>query len=310
MLDTDGGPARVAPPLLRLPGRSISVDSTLVMGVVNASPESFSDAGRYSSLADRLARAGELIELGADILDIGGQSAITNQPELDAAEELDRVAPIVEWVRDTYPDTIISVDTYKPTVVREVLARGADIINDVSGLRYPQVARSCAQAGAALVVMHTAAAPKQRLQDPAAYADVTTEVAAFLEAKLDEAGALGVPRESLIVDPGPDFTKTPHQTIAMLRQVERFRRFGRPLLLALSRKDFLGAILDKPPLQRDAGTIAALAHLAAVPGNIARVHDVAAARDAIRTIEVLTGRAEVASDYLLPDELRHQPRPS
>lgn len=293
-------------PQLRLPGRNITIDSTLVMGVVNASPESFSDAGRYGSLEDRLARAAEVIELGADILDIGGQSAITEQPETADTEELARVGPIVEWVRDKYPHTIISVDTYKPLVARETLAAGADIINDVSGLRYPEVAASCAAAGAALVVMHTKAAPKHRLQDAGAYHDVTAETLAFLDAKLDEAMALGVPRESLIVDPGPDFTKTPHQTIALLRRAGEFRRYGRPLLLALSRKDFLGAILGKPPLQRDAGTVAALAHLAATPGNIARVHDVVAARDAIRTIEVLTGRADVPADYLLPDELRHQ----
>jgi dihydropteroate synthase len=294
-------------PQLRLRGREVTVAGTLVMGVVNASPESFSDRGHFRRVSDRLARADEVAGLGADIVDIGGQSAITGQPELSPEEEVERVLPVVEFVRTNHPDTIISVDTYKPAVVRAVLAAGADLINDVSGLLYPETAQLCADAGAALVIMHTKALPKQRLQDPAAYDDVTAEVLEFLAAKIEGATALGVARESIIVDPGPDFAKTPHQTIAMLRRIEEFRQFGRPLLLAISRKDFLGAILGKPPLGRDAGTLAALAHLSARGGNIVRTHDVAAALDAIRTVDVLCGRADVPPDYRLPDTIRHEP---
>jgi dihydropteroate synthase len=308
-----GGPAAstydldVAAPRLRLRGREFSVDRTLVMGVVNASPESFSDGGRYQTVPDQLARTAQVVELGAHIVDIGGQSAITGQPELVPDEEAERVVPLVEWVRKTYPDTIVSVDTYKPLVARQVLAAGAHIINDVSGLLYPETATACAEFGAGLVIMHTKAPPKHRLQDSAAYDDVTEEVSRFLDAKIEQALSLGVARESIIVDPGPDFAKTPHQTITLLRRVAEFRRFDRPLLLALSRKDFLGAILGKPPLGRDAGTVAAIAHIAAVPGNIARVHDVEAALDAIRTIDALVGRADVAPDYRLPDAIRHEP---
>lgn len=294
-------------PILRLNGDVITVEGTLVMGVVNASPESFSDAGRYASLAQRLELAAEIVEAGADIVDIGGQSAITNQPELDGEEESARVTPIVEWVRRTYPDVRISVDTYKPLVVRDVVAAGADIINDVSGLLYPDVAGICADAGAALVIMHTKARPKQRLQDSGAYDDVAGEVSAFLEQKIAEAVELGLPVESIIVDPGPDFAKTPHQTLEVLRHVAEFRRFGRPLLLALSRKDFLGAILDRPPRGRDAGTTAAIAHFAAEGGNVVRVHNVASAIDAIRTVDALVGRTDVAADYRLPDAIRHEP---
>jgi dihydropteroate synthase len=278
------------------------------MGVVNASPESFSDAGRYDTLEAQCRRASELVDEGADIIDVGGQSAITGQVELSDVEESERVVPIVAWLSRTRPEVIISVDTYKPLVVRDVLAAGAHLINDVSGLLYPDTARLCAAAGAGLVIMHTKARPKQRLQDPDAYDDVTGEVVAFLDAKITEAIDLGVARESIILDPGPDFAKTPHQTITMLRGVDAFRQFGRPLLLALSRKDFLGAIVHKPPRGRDAATIAALAHLAATPGNIVRVHDVDAARDAIAVIDVLVGRRDVPRDYRLPDELRHEPR--
>jgi dihydropteroate synthase len=293
---------------LLLQGQLRSIDGTLIMGVVNASPESFSDAGRYDALDGQLRLARELADQGADIIDIGGQSAITGQDELDAVEEAARVLPIVEHLRRERPDVLLSIDTYKPLVVREVLAAGAHIINDVSGLRYPQTAELCAEAGAGLVVMHTKARPKQRFQDPDAYDDVVDEVADFLRAKIAEAVGLGVPEQSIIVDPGPDFAKTPHQTIELLRGVDVFRQFGRPLLLALSRKDFLGAIVGKPPRGRAAATIAAIAHLVATPGNIVRVHDVEATRDAIDTIEVLTGRAGVERDYLLPDAIRHEPK--
>ncbi|MGI9136154.1 MAG: dihydropteroate synthase [Candidatus Nanopelagicales bacterium] len=296
------------PPILRVRGADRTIDTTLVMGVINASPESFSDAGRFSTLDSQLELAETLIAAGADVLDVGGQSAITGVPEIDAHIEIERVIPIVEWIRSNYPAVLMSVDTYKPRVVEASLAAGADIINDVSGLRYPEVAKMCAHSGAALVVMHTAAPPKVRKQDANLYGDIGVEVRDFLKEKADEAVALGIPRESLILDPGPDFAKTPHQTLALLREIDGVRELGRPLLLALSRKDFLGAITGRSPRARGAATDAALAHFAAVPGGIARVHDVAAAVDVIATIEALNGRREIPVDYLLPDEIRHEPQ--
>ncbi len=296
-----------APPELQIHGRRVALDHTLIMGVVNASPESFSDGLPHASTADRVTHAQDLIAAGADIIDVGGQSSVTNQPELDAAAELERVLPIVERLVHDHPDVLVSVDTYKPAVAAECLRAGAAIINDVSGLAYPDVADSCAQYGAALVIMHTKAAPKQRLQAADLYDDIVGEVVDFLAAKIDLSVAAGLQRESLIVDPGPDFTKTPHQTIALLRELDRVRALGRPLLLALSRKDFLGAILQKKPRGRDAGTLAAVAYLAgSTPGNIVRVHDVAATRDALLTIDVLTGRTDVDPTYTLPDALRYE----
>ena len=297
-------------PILRLRGSDRTVDSTLVMGVVNASPESFSDAGKFDSFDAQCALVATLVETGADIVDVGGQSAITNQPEIDAQLEVERVLPIVEWIRSSYPDVIVSVDTYKPLVVEAVLEAGAHIINDVSGLLYPQVADMCAAQGAGLVLMHTKARPKQRMQSESLYDDVTIEVTDFLSEKMLQAEAHGVARESLIVDPGPDFAKTPHQTLAILGQIDQIRAFGRPLLLALSRKDFLGAITGKTPLGRGPATDAALAYFAATPGNIVRVHDVAAAKDVIAVVDALSGRRDIPADYLLPDELRHEPRNS
>ena len=293
-------------PALLIKGSARTIDSTLVMGVVNASPESFSDGGRHASFDAQVGLAASLIEAGADIIDVGGQSAVTNQPPVEAELEVERVLPIVEWLHRQFPDVLVSVDTYKPRVVDAVLQAGAHIINDVSGLRHPEVASSCAQHQAALVVMHTAAPPKVRLQDPALYGDVTADVLGFLQERMQVAIEAGVPRESLILDPGPDFTKTPYQTVEMLRRIDEFRALGRPLLLALSRKDFIGSNTNRTPRQRDAATAAAIAHLAVTPGNIVRVHDVAAAVDVIATVDVLVGRRDIEPDYVLPDSLRYE----
>jgi dihydropteroate synthase len=293
-------------PTLAVRGQRLSVDGTLVMGVVNASPESFSDAGRFASVDQRIELCAELAEAGADVIDIGGQSAITNQPELEAEVEAERVLPLVQWLHAHHPDVLISVDTYKPLVVEATLTAGAAIVNDVSGLLYPEIVDSCVRHQAALVVMHTRARPKVRLQDAGLYADVTTDVVEFLRERMDLAVARGLDPEAIILDPGPDFTKTPAQTVSMLRRLDEVRAFGRPVLLALSRKDFLGAITGRTPRGREAATHAALAYFAATAGNIVRVHDVRAARDVVATVETLAGLREIADDYLLPDELRHE----
>jgi dihydropteroate synthase len=297
----------VTGPILNVNGVRRSINTTLVMGVINASPESFSDARRYTTFQSRIELASSLVESGADVIDIGGQSAITGSPEIEVAEEIARVAPVVEWVRATYPDVLVSVDTYKPEVVEVVLSVGAHIINDVSGLLYQSVAELCAQHGAALVIMHTAAPPKTRLQDPGLYRRIAEEVKDFLQEKANVAMAKGMAWESLIFDPGPDFAKTPFQTLELLRDIEGIRLLGRPLLLALSRKDLLGAITGRSPLARGAATDAAIAHFAATPGNFVRVHDVAAAVDVIATIEALTGKRDLEPGYLLPEEIRHEP---
>jgi len=293
--------------VLHAKGTSFAVEGTLVMGVVNASPDSFSD-GRATDLDAQRARCDDLVEAGADIIDIGGQSAITNRPEVEAEVEADLVVPLVEWMAAEHPGVLVSVDTYKPLVVDAVLDAGAAIINDVSGLLYPEIVSSVIRHDAALVIMHTAAEPKVRRQDPALYADVVGEVRQFLAERLERVIALGLPRESVILDPGPDFTKTPHQTVELLRAIDDVRDLGRPVLLALSRKDVLGAITGRSPRGRDAATAAAIGFFAGSPGNIVRVHDVAAARDAVATVEVLAGLRDIPRDYLLPDAIRHEPQ--
>jgi dihydropteroate synthase len=279
-----------------------------LMGIVNATPDSFSDAGLHPTVEARLALARELLDAGADVIDIGGESGRTNLPPVGAEEEIERVAPLIERVVAEL-GAIVSVDTYKPAVAAAAVAAGAVIVNDVSGLRDPGLADVCAHGGAALIVMHTSAPPKQRLQDPGLYEDVVEEVLAFLAGRIAVARDRGLTEEALIVDPGPDFTKTPAQTIELLRGGERLHQFGRPVLMALSRKDFIGALTGRVPRDRGAGTLAAIAHGLDIGAHIFRVHDVAAASDFITVRSALRGELDIAPATMLPDELRSQSPP-
>jgi dihydropteroate synthase len=277
----------------------------LLMGIVNASPDSFSDGSRHATFEAQVELACELLRAGADIVDIGGESASTGRPPLEAQEEIERVVPLVERVAQV--GAIVSVDTYKPQVARAAIAAGARIVNDVSGLRDTALAELCAQTGAALVVMHTLAAPRERMQIPDLYNDITSEVLALLRERIDLALAAGVAREQLILDPGPDFAKTPAQTIRLLAEVGRLHELGLPLLMAISRKDFIGALTGRAPRERLAGTLAALAHGLDAGAHIFRVHEVAAARDFITVRAALSGELEPGRDLALAEELRYEP---
>jgi dihydropteroate synthase len=296
-----GAPART----LHAGGRVLELGARpSLMGIVNASPDSFSDGGRHTTLERQLALARELLAAGADMLDIGGESARTDRPPVDVEEEIERVVPLVARVTGEL-GAIVSVDTYKPAVARAAIEAGAVIVNDVSGLRDERIAEVCAQTGAALVVMHTLAAPGQRLQDPGRYGDIVADVLAFLGERFARARATGVREEQLIADPGPDFSKTPAQTVALLGQVGRLHELGRPLLLAISRKDFIGALTGRAPRERLAGTLAALGHGARAGAHIFRLHDIAAAADFLRVRAALDGALQVRADLALARELRY-----
>jgi len=285
-------------------GITVALDRPLVMGVVNATVDSFSDGGRYSTPESRLSLVDELVGEGADILDVGGQSAITSEPEIPAAEEIDAILPILDHLGSVHPDVMVSVDTYKPPVAAAALAAGAHIINDISGLLQPELAGVVAAHEAALVVMHNRSRPKTRLTDPAQYADVVADVVGYLREKVAEAEARGVGHTSIIVDPGPDFSKTPYQTVTVLQHLQDVRALGYPVLVPISRKDFIGAITLRPPHERLAGTLAAVGFVGSEPGTIFRVHDVRAVRDFLLVSAVLGGDAAIAEDLMLPVELR------
>jgi len=276
----------------------------LMMGIVNASPDSFSDGGLHSTLEARVALAERLLADGADILDVGGESASTGRPPVAEAEEIELVVPLVQRLAGDL-GALVSVDTYKPAVAAAAIAAGARIINDVSGLRDPGLAEVCAASGAALVLMHTRAAPRERLQDPDLYEDLTAEVLAFLAERIELATSLGVHAEQLIVDPGPDFAKTPAQTILLLEQLARLHELERPILLAVSRKDFIGALTGRGPRERGAGTLAALAHGIERGGHIFRLHDIAAASDFLKVQRALAGQEAPGPDLALVEELRY-----
>ena len=246
----------------------------LLMGVVNASPDSFSDAGDHPDL---LAHASRLISDGAGVIDIGGESAVGGRPPVDPAEERDRVVPLIQSLTARH-DVLISVDTYKPEVAEAAIAAGAGMVNDVSGLRDVRLAEVCAETGAALVLMHTRVAPKGTLLEPDAYDDVVEDVVGFLRERMAVAVAAGVAPEQIVLDPGPDFAKTPAQTVAVLRRLDALAALGRPLLLA------------------------AVAFGVRAGASILRVHDVAAAADFLAVRAALRGDRELAPDEgLTPD---------
>lgn len=281
------------------------------MGVVNASPESFSDSSSQAgaSVSERCASALAMAEAGAAIIDIGGQSARTDQPEISVTAEIDRILPLVEEVRRNSA-VCISVDTYRPEVASAALRAGADIINDVSGLMNPALLSEIARHRAAVVIMHTRLAPKVRLKrDDRFYTsprDVVTDVVQFLAERLTMLSEAGIDAEQSIIDPGPDFAKTPAQTVAVLSRISEVAALGRPVLLALSRKDFIGAATQQPPRRRAAGTLAAIGYcIHHAPHSILRVHDVESTRDFLATLDVLEERRSLPWDEPLADELRY-----
>lgn len=292
---------------VRAGGRTFQLgERPWLMGIVNATPDSFSDAGERRTLEQRVALARELLDAGADVIDVGGESGVTNRPAVDPQEEIARVVPLIERIAGEL-GAVVSVDTYKPAVAAAAVRAGACIVNDVSGLRDPALADVCADTGAALVLMHTRAAPKQKLLDPSWDGRVAADVVAFLEERMALARERGVADEQLILDPGPDFGKTPAQTVESLRRLDDVHALGRPVLLALSRKDFIGAIVGRPPRERGAGTLAALAWGLDAGGHVFRLHDVAAAADFIAVRDVLAGRRELAADASLDESLRREP---
>jgi dihydropteroate synthase len=279
---------------LRLRERTVDLEPgrPLLMGIVNAGPDSFSDAVRLDTLDRQVEHALALVADGADLIDVGGESGVTYTPETAAADEVGRVVPLVQ--RLVAAGVTVSVDTYKPAVARAALDAGAAMLNDVSGLRDPELAELAARSGAALVVMHTRAEPKsERFPDYAG--DVRGDVEAFLRERIDVARAHGIADDQLVLDPGPDFAKSPAETVDVLRDLDRLHALGRPLLLAISRKYFVGAITGRPPEERLAGTLAAAGWAADAGAAILRVHDVGAVRDFLAVKAVLDGRAEVPS---------------
>jgi dihydropteroate synthase len=243
---------------------------TYVMGIVNVTPDSFSGDGLLASgdpVAAAVEQALRMVEEGADLLDIGGESTRPGHEVVPAADEIARVVPVVRAIRAALPDTPLSIDTTKPAVAEAALDAGADLVNDVWGVRDdPALVRLAADRGAPVVLMHNRSEPS--------YADLMAEISADLQRAIERAVAAGVAFESIIVDPGFGFGKTPAQNLALLRDLASLRTLGRPILLGTSRKSTLGKVLDLPPDQRLEATLATTALGIAAGVDLVRVHDV------------------------------------
>lgn len=252
----------------------------LVMGILNVTPDSFSDGGRFQSLEFAVSRAEEMVLDGVDLIDIGGESTRPGSPAVPLDEELRRVIPAVYALRDLGKP--LSIDTYKPEVMREAILAGADMINDINAFRAPGALAAVADSDCGLCVMHMQRSPETMQQNPE-YTDVVEEVIGFLRERIDAMVAAGIERKRICVDPGFGFGKTVEHNFALLRSIGKMQQeLGLPVLAGLSRKSMIGAVTGKPLEQRLAGSLAGALAAVAHGARIVRVHDVAETVDALK----------------------------
>lgn len=266
----------------------------LIMGIVNVTPDSFSDGGRYADTGRAVEHALHLLAEGADILDIGGESTRPGADAVPEAEELRRVIPVIQAVR-TQTKALISIDTMKAAVARAALDAGADIINDVTGLRGdPQMTRLAASCRAGIVVMHMIGTPRT-MQAQAVYEDVVGEVRAYFQERLDSLEREGIPRERIVLDPGFGFGKTLEHNLALMNALPQLANCGRPLLVGVSRKSMLARLVESDELaDRDWPTVALTSFSRELGARIVRVHDVRPNVQALRMTEAILHAGESA----------------
>lgn len=290
--------------VLKVRGGTLDVSRPLVVGIVNATPDSFSDSGDRSPAA-WVEKALESYEAGAAIVEVGGESNVSNRPPVAAAVEIERVLPVVE--ASSAAGAVVSVDTHRLETAAAALEAGASLINDIAGLSDPKMIELCAAEEAGVVLMHTRTPPKKSLWDETLYPEgVTQDLIEFFGERLEALEAAGIPRERVVLDPGPDFAKTPHQSIAALRDLDQLRRFGCPLMLAVSRKDFVGALTGRRPRERGAGTFAALAAGLRRGARLLRVHDVPGTVDFLSVWRALEEGDEVPVELRIAEEIRRE----
>ncbi|MDE2572209.1 MAG: dihydropteroate synthase [bacterium] len=275
------------PRVLRAGPFAIDLSSAIVMGILNVAKESFYDGGRYLGVERALARASEMLDEGARIIDVGGQSYNAKTPPVDEAEEIARVVPVVEALARAFPGVPLSVDTVRSGVARAALEAGAAIVNDCSGNADPQMAAVCARYAAGDVVMHLKGRLKVREPERYVYRDVAAEIVRFLHARTEAARAAGVAAESIVVDPGLEFGKEPADDLTILARLEELRTLGYPLLLAASRKSFMGRLFSLPAGELLAPSAAAAAAGALAGVQIIRAHDVQFTVRLVRMLEAI-----------------------
>jgi dihydropteroate synthase len=269
----------------RCRGRVIDLSRPVVMGILNVTPDSFSDGGRHASTEAALARAARIIEEGAAIIDVGGESTRPGALGVDEAVEIARVVPVIEGIAAT-SDIAISIDTGKPGVMAAAVAAGACIVNDIYALRAPGARGVAAAAEVGVCLMHMQGEPRTMQIDPQ-YDDVVAEVSAFLVRERDACVAMGIAREAIALDPGLGFGKGLAHNLELLKSLPRLAALGSPLLVGVSRKSFIGKILGRPVDERLHGGVGLASLAAAMGANIIRTHDVAATRDAIGMVSAV-----------------------
>lgn len=271
---------------------------TYLMGVLNVTPDSFSDGGEFNTLGAALAQAQRLVAVGVDIIDVGGQSTRPGAAEISLEEELDRVLSVLQVLRQEIP-VPISVDTTRAAVARAAVEAGADIINDISGGTFdPDMLLTVAGLGAPIVLMHIRGTP-QTMQQLTEYEDLIGEIYQFLESRISTAIRAGIDKSQIIIDPGIGFAKNYNQNLEIFRRLSGFRSLGCPLLVGPSRKSFIGRILNQPdPKARVWGTAAACCAAIAGGADILRVHDVKEMRDVCRVADALFRQSQGVTSRL------------
>jgi dihydropteroate synthase len=266
------------PPYLQCGRYRLSLDRPLIMGVVNVTPDSFSDGGLYANADTAIAHAYKLIEAGADILDIGGESTRPGAEPVTSAEERRRVIPVLQALAGC--GRPLSIDTRKPELMREAIDSGVSLVNDIDALESPDSLAIVSGASVAVCLMHKKGDPRTMQQNPQ-YADVVREVRDYLELRMNAALAAGIPRERIVIDPGFGFGKTFEHNLSLLRQLSELTRLGVPVLAGLSRKAMLGRLTGREPRDRVHASVAAGLFAAERGARILRVHDVTETRDAL-----------------------------
>jgi len=273
--------------LLHLKNRDIDLEEkVVVMGVLNLTPDSFYDGGRYTREAQALRRVEEMIGEGADIIDVGGESVRPGAEPINLDEELSRVIPVIEKVRRLFPVTI-SIDTYKAEVARQAIEKGAEMVNDISGLRFdPDLRKIVAGYEVPLILMHIKGTPKN-MQDNPRYHSLMEEIISYLRKSIKLAEESGVDPARIIVDPGIGFGKTTAHNLEILRRLEELKSLGRPILVGLSRKSFIGNVLGLPQEERLEGGLAATSMAVSGGARIVRTHDVKPTRRAVDMVQAI-----------------------
>ena len=279
--------------LFKFKNRSLELGKrTLVMGIHNATPDSFSDGGNYKNISDSVEHCIQMIKNGADIIDVGGESTRPgDNSNVTINDELNRVLPVISGLKNKYPNSIISIDTMKPDVAREAVLNGADIINDVTGLEFSKdIAKVAAETNAGLILMHMKEPPKSKSSDYK-YKNILNEIRSFLINAATIAQGLGVVKESIILDPGLGggcFGKNMEQNFEILANIQLFKQTGYPILGAPSMKSFIGEFINEPlPQNRAWGTAAVVGWLTSAKIDIVRVHDVKAMSQVVKTYEMI-----------------------